>query len=111
VLAKVYLLRHKGVPIDPARVRRSPPHRGDLALRVRLQDHRNCVLLAQLLLGDAYLLPPLDQARVVEIRGYWIHIEGLEVHQRGRKGDGQRYPQEWWCRVLNSVDDNKPPGP
>ncbi len=86
-------------------VRRSAPARGELALRLRLEGRgsRAAVYLASLMADDcSYVIPALDDARLVELRGRWFRLAGTEVIPLGRsmkRIPTTRYRQEWWCRV------------
>ena len=50
--------------------------------------------------GESYVLPVLDHARVVRIRGRGALIAGTEVIPLGRgikNIKAERYRQTWWC--------------
>ena len=60
------------------------------------------VMMAQLLAadGERYVLPMLDHARLLRVRGQGLLIGGQEVIplSRGRKNiRTARYAQAWWC--------------
>lgn len=103
--ANVWRLFQRGEALDRAWVRRSTPARGELALRLRLEGRgsRDAVYLACLMADDcAYVIPALDDARLVELRGRWLRLPGTEVIPSGRsmkRIPTTRYRQEWWCRV------------
>lgn len=88
---------------------------GDLVFTERLHDPRpgRSIMLAMLLKedGESYVIPALDQARVLRIRGKGVLITGLEVqpHGRGMKNiKADRFRQTWWC--LPAVVDRRTPG-
>lgn len=115
MLVDVYRVRYRGVKQERERIRQDK-HRGELAYRVRLYDPRPrwCVMKAVLLGSDGehYVLPVLDQARVVEVRGEGLLITGIEVipTSRGIKNiKSDHYPQTWWCVKVSSLDANDRP--
>ena len=98
--ARVYRLRERGLWLDRLVVRQRPPATGELELRLRLLGRtpaRN-IYLAVLSQEDKYVIPPLDDARVVAISGRWLHLEGEEV--TALRGKESHRPQEWWCRIV-----------
>lgn len=103
--AKVWRLFHEGQPVDRDRLRASKPAEGELVVRLRVggRDERQDIHLAALLgADDTYLLPVLDSARLVEVRGAWLRLVGVEVIPEGRgikNMRAERHRQEWWCRV------------
>ena len=103
--ARVFRLFRNGAAVDSERLRESGGPCGELRLRIRLggRDALRDIHVASLE-DDAggYLVPCLDHARVVEIRGQWLCLAGEEVLpiNRGRKRiRANRFPQTWWCRV------------
>ncbi len=110
--AKVWRLFHKGQPVDRSLLRASRPAEGELGLRLRVggRDERQDVHLAYLTApDDSYLVPVLDHARVIEVRGAWLRLVGVEVIPEGRsikRLRADRYKQEWWCRL-----ESTPAGP
>ena len=62
--------------------------------------------------GERYVIPVLDRARVVELRGPGFLIAGDEIIpiSRGAKNiRSERYRQTWWC-VPIALDDAKDGG-
>ncbi len=106
--ARVWRLFDQGQRIERERLRRMQPAVGELVFRLRLTGRieRWDVFLAVLMHPSLeYVIPALDQARLVEIRGGWLHLEGTEVLPRGRSAKRiavDRYKQEWWCRVAST---------
>jgi hypothetical protein len=99
VQSSVYRLFHHGVAVDRQLLRECQPAVGDLELRLRMLGRvpgRN-VYLAVLRARDSYVIPPLDHARVVQLSGRWLLIEGEEVVMQ--RSCERRHPQAWWCRV------------
>lgn len=102
---RVFRLFHDGEPVDLLSLRASCGTRGELRLRVRVggRDAARDIHVASLEDEDGrYLVPCLDQVRVVEIRGRWLCLVGEEVRptNRGRKRiRSLRFPQTWWCRA------------
>lgn len=50
--------------------------------------------------AERYVIPVLDHARVLRIRGKGMLITGIEVQPRGRALKNikvDRYRQTWWC--------------
>ncbi|WP_201492486.1 hypothetical protein [Rubrivivax sp. A210] len=80
------------------------PLRGNLQLNNRRPGYyvgqRNAPLLAGLVSpGETrWMLPPLDQARVVVIRGPEMVISGIEAIEQARQL--LEFHQAWWCRLL-----------
>lgn len=74
-----------------------------MRLRVGGRDENNDVHLACLMASDSsYVIPVLDGARITELRGRWMRLTGMEVIPRGtsvKRIGGDRYPQQWWCRL------------
>ena len=77
---------------------------GDLMFGVRIFDAkpRWRVMMAQLLAADGvrYVVPMLDHAALLRIRGSGLLIGGQEVIplSRARKNiPTARYRQAWWC--------------
>ncbi|RYF29947.1 MAG: hypothetical protein EOO23_06255 [Comamonadaceae bacterium] len=102
--ASVFRLLHQGRAIDRDKLRASHPARGELHLRLRVngREPQWDILLATLEVGGRYVIPCLDRARVVEIRGRWMHLHGVEVNPRGNSPKrlvSDNYRQEWWCKV------------
>jgi hypothetical protein len=103
MLVDAYRVRWKGLKQGPDEIRMAV-HRGHLSYVVRLYDARpeRRVMKAQLIAGDGetYVLPVLDLARVVTVRGDGILVTGIEIIplSRGSKNvKTERYPQTWWC--------------
>jgi hypothetical protein len=99
VQSSVYRLFRHGVAVDRQLLRECQPAVGDLELRLRMLGRvpgRN-VYLAVLRARDSYVIPPLDHARVVQLSGRWLLIEGEEVVMQ--RSCERRHPQAWWCRV------------
>jgi hypothetical protein len=99
VQASVYRLFHHGVAVDRQQLRQCQPAVGDLELRLRMLGRvpRWNVYLAALRAGDSYLIPPVDHARVVQLSGRWLLIEGEEVVMQ--RSQERRHTQAWWCRI------------
>ena len=95
----------RGEPIEYAQVRACQTVQGDLRLQLRIYDPRPRYqyFIASLLIGDDYVIAPLDQARVTEIRGAWLHIEGLEPKLTGGRNRGELSPQAWWCKIIGAI--------
>ena len=99
----VYRIRSQGQKRERELIR-STPSRGDLHFDHRIWDPRPArqIMKATLLAddGERYLLPVLDRARLVTIRGNGMLITGTEVIPRGTGMKNIRadyYPQTWWC--------------
>lgn len=99
----VYRLRHKGQRLESEAVRNTRSL-GELLFTERVHDPRpgRSLMVAMLLAtdGESYVLPVLDQARVVRIRGRGTLIAGTEVIPLGRgikNIRSERYRQTWWC--------------
>jgi len=62
---------------------------------------RNAPLLAGLVVpGETcWALPPLDEARIIKIRGPNLLIQGIEEIQHDRR-TVTTYRQAWWCRLV-----------
>lgn len=102
VQASVYRLLRHGVAVDRQLLRQGEPAVGDLELRLRMLGRvpRWNVYLAALRAGDSYVIPPLDHARVVQLAGRWLLIEGEEVVME--RSHERRHAQAWWCRIAGS---------
>ena len=103
----VFRLRHKGQKLPKQVV---PHHRatGELRYYTRQWDVRPRfrIMAAQLLLGERYVIPILDEACVRELRrDGGLLISGWEVIPRrhGLKSNVDRYPQTWWCMPAHLV--------
>lgn len=104
MLCDVYPIRHGGQKRDPEKIRLSP-HRGELIYSTRLYDIRPRwrVMYAQLLStsgSGSYVLPVLDQARLVRIRDTGLLIAGTEIiptSQGIKNVKSDDFPQTWWC--------------
>lgn len=103
--ARVWRLYQRGERIERDKLRQSSPAVGELALRLRLggRGERYDVYLACLMNADcSYVVPALDGAKLVEVRGRWMRLAGFEVIPRGasvKRLSADRYRQEWWCRL------------
>lgn len=103
--AKVWRLFHEGQPVDRNKLRASRPAEGELVVRLRVTGrHERLDIHLAALLGadDGYLLPVLDHARLVEMRGAWMRLAGIEVIPLNRSLKSQqadRHHQEWWCKL------------
>ena len=103
--AQVWRLYRHGQRIERDKLRQSSPAVGELALRLRLggRGERFDVYLACLMNPDcSYVVPALDGAKLVEVRGRWMRLAGYEVIPRGtsvKRLSADRYRQEWWCRL------------
>ena len=103
MLVDVYRCRVRGEKQDPDAIRQDR-HRGRLRYALRLHDPRpgRSVMVAQLVGadGETYVLPVLDRARVLAVKGDRLLITGVEVIALGRgikNIKSMRYPQTWWC--------------
>lgn len=103
VFCAVYRLRHLGQELERDVVRHNRAL-GELVYTERLHDPRpgRSVMAAMLLGadGESYVVPVLDQARVLRIRGKGVLIAGIEVVPRGRGAKiikADRFRQTWWC--------------
>lgn len=109
MFASVWRLFEHGQPIDRDKLRRTSPAQGELAFRHRLtgRGERWDVFLAVLMRSDyCYVIPALDGAKLIELRGRWLHLRGLEVIPRGtswKRIPVDRHIQEWWCRIDGST--------
>jgi hypothetical protein len=109
VIAVVYRMLEGGHRLERGQALRQEPARGELALRARLTNRGPGwdVYLAMLMTPSyGYVIPPLDRAKLVAIRGRWLQISGLEIHPHKRNHKSlsvSRYEQEWWCRVEGAV--------
>ena len=104
----VYRLRRLGHKLEIEAVKGGLVH-GELVFTKRLHDPRpgRSVMVAMLLApdGESYVIPVLDQARVLRIRGHGFLIAGVEVHPRRRAMkniQADRYRQTWWCQPAAS---------
>jgi hypothetical protein len=108
VLCDVYPIRHRGQRRDPEKIRLRA-YRGELIYNLRLYHAKPqwSIMKATLVSvhdGVTYLLPVLDRARLLRIRGDDLLITGTEIIPttfgiKNIKSDD--FPQTWWCvRVL-----------
>ncbi len=103
--ARIFRLFQDGEPVDLDWLRESRGVRGELRLRVRLSGREAARDIHVASLEDEtgrYIVPCLDQAKIVEIRGPWLCLVGVEIQpvNRGRKRVlANRFQQTWWCRV------------
>ena len=100
---QVYRLFEKGLRLPRERVFGLGAVQGELILKTRPIWPRQAVWIAQLMRADqSYLLPVLDDARVVSVTRRGLLIEGREIiPPRGAKGFDTRYAQAWWCELGN----------
>lgn len=57
------------------------------------------------------MLPVMDKVQVLAINERGVLLAGYEMHPpRGSKGDGQVFPQAWWC-VLRGGHAGAPASP
>ena len=97
-------MMERGTRLDRAIALRQQPARGELALRARLTNRGPNwdVYLATLMTPTyAYVIPPLDRAKLIAVRGRWLQLAGTEVHPHKRNHKSlsvSRFEQEWWCR-------------
>lgn len=103
---EVFRTRHEGAKLQSAEAVKNTRRIGELIYRDRIWDPRpgRSIKIAMLLQpdGETYIIPPLDQARVREIRGGTL-ISGVEVIARGRGSKNVKsddYPQTWFCRPV-----------
>ena len=105
VFCIVYRQRAQGKERHPDWIRSSPA-RGELQFECGLWDERPWRVVMRAALvgpdGETYVLPVLDRARIVRIRGKGILIEGTEVIPVRPSGGIKnvkvdRYRQAWWC--------------
>lgn len=107
--AAVYRLLQQGRTIDRDYLRATRPARGDLRLRLRITGRGAewDIFLATLEQpGGTYVIPCLDRAKVIEIRGHWLHLRGVEINPRGasvKRLASDNFKQEWWCKVEGAV--------
>lgn len=47
-----------------------------------------------------HLLPPLDQVKLVALRGDAFVLSGIEEIGSSRPRQAKRYRQAWWCRLV-----------
>lgn len=106
----VYRTRHLGERRDREAIRRDR-NIGNLMYGVRVYDAKPAwrVMMAQLIGddGERYVVPMLDHARLLRIRGDGFLLGGQEVvpTSRGRKNiKTVRYPQAWWCVPIAPAD-------
>ena len=70
-------------------MRQTLPSTGELELRLTGQGTSWKVYLAVLMRTDAsYLIPFVDRARVIAVRGRWLQNEGLEIIPRAAASSG-----------------------
>jgi hypothetical protein len=105
VLCAVYPLHRYGDKLhkDDIRLFRVT---GDLCFNYRLLRGSLKIMKAQLLAEDGatYVLPVLDQARLVKIEKDGLLLSGMEVIPVGRGAKSQQsvdYPQSWYCVPLH----------
>lgn len=103
---EVFRTRHEGAKLQSEQAIKHTRRIGELFYRDRIRDPRPSysVKIAVLLQpdGETYVIPPLDQALVREIRG-GILISGVEIITSGRGSkniESDHYPQTWYCRPI-----------
>ena len=111
MVCAVYRTRNLGERRDREAIRRDR-NIGDLIYGVRVYDPQPQwrVMKAQLIGPDGvnYVVPMLDQARLLRVRGNGLLIGGREiiVLSRGAKNiKSAQYSQAWWCVPLELVSD------
>ena len=103
----VYRCRREGRLLDREAIAGSPT-RGELRV-LRKGMKRVAVLLAHD--GETYLLPLLDQVKLLAMNQQGVLLKGLEVlPPRGAKGPDTLFPQTWWC-VLRGEPLHAEPSP
>ena len=105
----VYQVRSQGFKREREAIRLSG-RSGDLSFDCGLWDPRPARQVMRATLvdtdGERYLLPVLDRARLVKIRGSGLLITGIEVIPRGigmKNIKADHYPQTWWCVPMPQV--------
>lgn len=103
---EVFRTRHEGRKLPSEQAIKHTHRIGELFYRHRVWDPRpgRSIMIAMLLQpdGETYVIPPLDRARVREIRGGTL-ISGVEVIARGHGSKNIKsddYPQTWYCRPV-----------
>ncbi len=103
---EVFRTRHEGRKLPSKQAIKHTRRIGELFYRDRIWDPRpgRSIKIAVLLQpdGETYVIPPLDRARVREIRG-GILISGVEIIARGHGSKNIKsddYPQTWYCRPV-----------
>lgn len=102
VLVRLICLRHKGQKLTAAQLQDQQAVVGELFFTRRAEYERGkpIMLAGCLEPGTAnYVTPPLDAARVTQIRNGGILITGNEQLPAGRK-DVQACRQTWWCKPI-----------
>jgi len=107
MLVDVVEMRCRGVRIAEAQLKIAQRHRGMLSLSPDRpgRDPRNPdpPLLAGLIAADgcAWILPPLDKARVTKINGRGMLIRGRQELRSTRSSRASEwFDQTWWVRVV-----------
>ncbi|MDM0086738.1 MULTISPECIES: hypothetical protein [unclassified Variovorax] len=111
VFCAVYRIRRGGEPLHPDDIRLLRVT-GELRYGIRLLRGQYKIMKAQLLAADGatYVIPVLDQARLLKIEKDGILITGTEIipTSRGIKNiKSNDYPQTWWCVPIH-LDKHKP---
>jgi hypothetical protein len=103
---EVFRTRHEGRKLPSVEAVKHTHRIGELFYRERIWDPRprRSIMIAMLLQpdGETYVIPPLDRARVREIRGGTL-ISGVEIIARSHGSKNVKsddYPQTWYCRPV-----------
>jgi len=112
MLVDLVEMRKRGVRLDRESLRLVRPHRGVLSLTAsrpgRDPRDRNPPLLAGLCAegGMAWVVPPLDQARVTHISPRGMVIRGRQELQSTRSSrSSDWFDQAWWIRLVHPTVD------
>jgi len=104
IICDVIRLRCQGLKRARDTVRSAAPVRGRLVMFLRPEGGRPRIPVAALMPPDRhdYLIPPLDQARILRWHGRQMVIAGIE-EERIRRSSVE-YPQAWWIRLIELCD-------
>ena len=107
MLVEVTLMRHKGQKIDREVLPTAPTKRGYLNVwRYRDQVRGGFTIVASLNVEPfshtSQLLPRLDGARLVSLRGGDLVVTGTEIIDQPRKQPDEVYRQSWWVRLVQA---------
>ncbi|WP_305295719.1 hypothetical protein [Polaromonas sp.] len=102
MLVNLVRLRHQGKKRPAADVQADAGQVGEFSFseRARYVKDEPVMLACALQPGTCeYVTPPLDRARITQIRNGAILVTGAEQVPKGRK-DVTVFKQTWWCRPI-----------
>lgn len=109
----VYRLRERGKRLPGDQVKERGPVLGELVYRPRL--YRTTIMLASLVADDmeTYLIPPMDQAVLLQVNERGMLIGGTEVITRRmtHKARSDSFRQAWWVVPVSVAAPGDPAGP